>query len=493
MFNFSRNWYNELLNDSEFMENLKKLGDFEYFDDELDEPIIFSYWTDTRWKIFEKNKKKYILSPAFWKDENLEVRFALFGRFTSKLFIYVKKPNFEDIIGNIGCFKIITEYNPDLKEISKKTIKLSPKDELMGSIQNLDHFFTEKTPYFMSFDYNIVYRALKIIIDKGLASNKLLENRCYEIKKILFKLIKDDADYNKINPQIYIQIKALLDFDPESWFPDIYQKFNILKYFERIIEIEEIDLKYGVLNIIIHYFDKFPKEKELILLKFVKLDNVAGHIARLIAQYYDKLPDNMKSLIYEIAKNKSVAKDVAWSIIKNIKNLPDKYRNLLLQMSENSKTVEAVALAVGENWNKIPEPLRNQLFLKFSENESAAIHIEWRAISNIFQSFPKNVVNKILYNLLSKKGAQGDLVVIILYHFEELPEGLRISIYNLLEERDIVYDEIYAIVDNYEKLPINFKGFILNKLLNNSEALNYLINEIGYKIEDIPYDIRKIL
>ena len=47
---------------------------YEYYDEESDEAINFEYWTDTRWKISEIEEKKYVLSPAFWNDEELEAR-----------------------------------------------------------------------------------------------------------------------------------------------------------------------------------------------------------------------------------------------------------------------------------------------------------------------------------------------------------------------------------------------------------------------------------
>ncbi len=233
----------KLIQDSEFKENLYKLGKFEYFDDDLEEPIIFEYWTDTRWKISKIENLNYILTPAFWNDGQIEARFALICDPKFNLKVYMKKNNEEKIIGRIGCYTIITDYTPDLEKISSEQIILSPKDEILATIQNLDAFFTEKTPTFMSFDFNIIVQALQMIIDKKYATEELLNYRCDEIKEIIFKLAKENFE-DKINPQIYIQIIALLDFDPEKWVYDINKKISIYKYAKKMYEIRENMLYY---------------------------------------------------------------------------------------------------------------------------------------------------------------------------------------------------------------------------------------------------------
>ncbi len=257
--------FEKQINDYQFRENLSKLGEFEYYDEELDKPIIFKYWTDTRWKIVEIEGKKYILSPAFWDDEEIQVRFALICNPKFNLNVYLKRDNKEKIIGRIGCFKVIIDYSTDLEPTSTKHIKLTIKDELLATIQNLDHFFTEQKPYFMSFDYDIVHQALELIVDKGFGSKEILNLRCDEIKEIILQLIKTNKDESKINPQIYIQLKALLDFNPEKWIHILKDKLDIWKYFERMAEIEEEDTLYKLSPIILNNLKtlKIKNRKEI--------------------------------------------------------------------------------------------------------------------------------------------------------------------------------------------------------------------------------------
>ncbi len=254
--NLPKDWFEKYLEDSEFKENLSKLGEFEYYDEDLEEPIIFKYWTDTRWKISEIKGEgdfvppiaKYIISPAFWNDEEIEARFALRCAPNFHLQIYVKKDNKEHILSGIFCFKILADYGKDEGLIGYRKIELSPKDELIATIQNLDHFFTEKTPAYMSFDYNIVYLALKTIIDHGLASNKLLEYRRDEIKDIILKIIEDSKEIHGINQQIYIQLKALFDFEPDEWVKSLIGKLDLLQYLKKMYEIEEENTKRRAAN-----------------------------------------------------------------------------------------------------------------------------------------------------------------------------------------------------------------------------------------------------
>ena len=74
------------MDDEQFKQNLTKLGNFEFYDDFTDQIITFKYWTNTRWQIRKFRKKKYIFSPAFWNDTEIEARFALNYRKVFKIF-----------------------------------------------------------------------------------------------------------------------------------------------------------------------------------------------------------------------------------------------------------------------------------------------------------------------------------------------------------------------------------------------------------------------
>ena len=155
--------------------------------------------------------------------------------------LYDELPYTVKVIRNLST--IMDGVEPMNIPLEIQSVDLYPRDELLATIQNIDHFFTEQKPYFMSFDYNIIYQALKMIIDKGLASKKLLDLRCNEIKEIILELVNDDEKPFEINPQLYIQFKSLLDFEPKMWIKDLIEEIEIERYLKKIIEIEEEEIQ----------------------------------------------------------------------------------------------------------------------------------------------------------------------------------------------------------------------------------------------------------
>lgn len=337
---FPKDWFEKFLKSTRFKETLFKLGEFNYFDYESGEWVILKYWTDTRWRISEITGKTYILSPAFWNDEQLETRFALNCAPYFKLMVYVKTPSGEKIIGKIGCYKILIEYSTYLEPLNLKKIVLSPKDELLATIQNLDYFFTEETPNFMSFDYNIVYQALNLIIDQKLASNKLLDLRCDEIKNILLKLIKDEEEDIEFNPQIYIQLKALLDFNAKKWVSFLIKKFDILKYFEKMLQIEEREVQDKIGEITLSLAENFNALSDDIrnfLFKLFEITRIARYFVCAIRDDFNRISENLRNqLLFKFSEKNEIAGDVAMTLAKNFNTLSKPLKDLFSQLSSRN-------------------------------------------------------------------------------------------------------------------------------------------------------------
>ncbi len=412
MSDISKDWFNEFLEDPEFTENLSKLGEFEYYDDELEKPIIFKYWTDTRWKIAEVKGLRYILSPAFWDDGELEARFALFCEPEFNLKVYVKKEFLEGIIGRIGCYKVAVDYSKKLELIRMEAIKLSPKDELLATIQNLDHFFTETKPVFMSFDYNIAHQALTMIIAKGLGTSELLEQRCKEIKEILNELIRDSEFTRTINPQIYIQVKALLDFSPDLWLPDFIKKFNLSFYLQKMYEIEDDEVKEKLVRIrrefdflqdenelkkVLAVIDDFHNPKDWGRKYLVKLSkNVKGSkiLARALSKSFEKVPTYFRNeLIRNIYGNRMTVQHLPAVLIKNFNFLSQYEQDLLYSILKEPTTKKHLrrsgdtAIAIAKNYYELPMGIRNILFEIYRDNQSLE-KID-REISRNYKELPK--------------------------------------------------------------------------------------------------------
>jgi hypothetical protein len=73
--------FDKLIKDREFKLYLGSLGLYTgdpetiFGTNYLENKIKISYWTKTRWRIERFKNKHYILSPAFYDDEELQARF----------------------------------------------------------------------------------------------------------------------------------------------------------------------------------------------------------------------------------------------------------------------------------------------------------------------------------------------------------------------------------------------------------------------------------
>ncbi|MHA1300220.1 MAG: HEAT repeat domain-containing protein, partial [Candidatus Helarchaeota archaeon] len=247
--------FEKLVRDREFKLYLGSLGFFSgdpkniFGTNYVENQYRTSYWTKTRWRIERVKTKTYILSPAFYEDEEIQARFAIrFEKDKLELRVYAETLYRREILNKIGCYKILIDYSLDGEKLRTEKIELTPWDQLSITISNLDAFFWEETPIFESFDLNIIHQAFLILIDKKFVSATLLEIRCNEILDIIFELIKNEDLYYS---QIYIQIKALVDYADikGDWFEKLYKSMNLIDYLYEMYhkEDEEVKLKISYL------------------------------------------------------------------------------------------------------------------------------------------------------------------------------------------------------------------------------------------------------
>ncbi|MFX1449189.1 MAG: HEAT repeat domain-containing protein [Promethearchaeota archaeon] len=241
--------FEKLVKDREFKLYLGSLGFFSGEQENIfgagtiDKDFRSSYWTKTRWKIEKIRNKTYILSPAFFEDEEIQARFALrFEKNELELRVFVETPETKRILNKIGCYKILIDYSRDGEKLKSGRIYLSNWDELSVTISNLDAFFWDQIPIYETFDLNIIHQAFNILIDSNFVSSTLLKMRANEILEIINKLIEDEEMYEA---QLYIQIKALIDYaDVEGdWFEKLFNKFNLIDYLYKIYHNEDDEIK----------------------------------------------------------------------------------------------------------------------------------------------------------------------------------------------------------------------------------------------------------
>ncbi len=233
--------FKNLVKNPEFRQFLRALGGVNIHSDV--ENIVPSYWTSTRWRIEKIKGKDYVLSPAFYRDEDLSIRFAIrVDKDKFQLNVHVKKKNEEKILDSIACYKIVTEYMEDEKK-STYRVELTPFEELFVTISNLDAYFQEKLPIYETWDLNIVNQAFDIVIERGYATQEIRKKKCKEITENII-LLSEDEDLYKA--QIYIQIKSLLDFWDFDWFNDLNEHVDLLGFLHEIAakeSSEEIEHK----------------------------------------------------------------------------------------------------------------------------------------------------------------------------------------------------------------------------------------------------------
>ncbi|MHA1379983.1 MAG: HEAT repeat domain-containing protein [Candidatus Helarchaeota archaeon] len=301
---FKKLSFEKLIKDREFRLYLGSLGYFSgdpknIFGTDYDEGSYrTTYWTNTRWRIERFKNKSYILSPAFYDDKDLQARFAIrFEKDELELKVYAETPEKKQILSKIGCYKILIEYSILGEKLETKKIQLSPWDQLSITISNLDAFFWEQTPVFESFDLNIIHQAFQILIDKKFISPELLNIRCNEILEIINELIKDEEMYH---PQIYIQIKALIDYaDIEGdWFEKLYKKFNLIDYLYEIYHKEDEEVKFKISYLI----EKNINDKILYsLLKNFDISNV--NLKRKMFWFFGTIKSRKILLFFEQSLN----------------------------------------------------------------------------------------------------------------------------------------------------------------------------------------------
>jgi len=233
--------FKNLVKNPEFRQFLRALGGVSIHSDV--ENIVPSYWTSTRWRIEKIKGKDYVLSPAFYRDEDLSIRFAIrVDKDKFQLNVHVKKKNEEKILDSIACYKIVTEYMEDEKKNTYR-VELTPFEELFVTISNLDAYFQEKLPIYETWDLNIVNQAFDIVIERGYATQEIRKKKCKEITENII-LLSEDEDLYKA--QIYIQIKSLLDFWDFDWFNDLNEHVDLLGFLHEIAakeSSEEIEHK----------------------------------------------------------------------------------------------------------------------------------------------------------------------------------------------------------------------------------------------------------
>ncbi len=295
---FKKLSFDKLVKDREFKLYLGSLGFFSgeaetLFGSRISDKVFrTSYWTKTRWKIEKIKNKAYILSPAFFEDQEIQARFALrFEKNELELRVFVETPEKKKIISKIGCYKILIDYSIEGEKIESRKIKLSNWDELSVTISNLDAFFWETIPVYESFDLNIIHQAFNILIDNGFASSTLLKIRLDEILEIIYKLIEDEDLYEF---QIYIQLKALIDYaDIEGdWFEKLYDKFNLIDYLYRIYHTEDDEVKLKI-NYLIE-----KKVNERILYSLLKSFDISNSIVKQKIFWFFNCIQNRKTLLF---------------------------------------------------------------------------------------------------------------------------------------------------------------------------------------------------
>ncbi len=367
-------WFAVFVNDPEFKSNLKKLGRFEYQDEGMDAPIIQEYWTQTRWKVVEIDGIQYVLSPAFWKDEELEARFALHCDEKFKLLVYAEKGGKGSIVGAIGCHKVLAEYDegaPNKIEV----LRLPAKDEFLVTVQNLDHYFSEKVPEFMSFDNHIIFQALEMLRGKKITSKKLLELHYEEIKATLFSLIETCEKRGEINPQVYFQLLAILNYSQEPWFLELGLRFDIYKYFSRMLDIEREEVREKVLDVLKQNVEDISSRGRQMLDEYYEEENLEIKLIVAMIRAHESIPD--LQMIIDFMKSETGRRSIMPVIAMYYNTLSCHLKHKLEPYFEDVDIVRRLALMIAPRRKKKFTPAAEDLLIALLQNDKVSFEVAY--------------------------------------------------------------------------------------------------------------------
>ncbi|MHA1405306.1 MAG: hypothetical protein ACTSSI_16200 [Candidatus Helarchaeota archaeon] len=244
--------FQQLLSSPPFLTSLQQLGTFEQDVLDYKGDVVScqrkTYWTSTRWFVMVIKDVSLVISPAFYEDSQVEGRFGLTvndGKF--RLHVVAKKDDVLHLLDYIPCMKTLTEY--DFTEKKTRVIKLSPIDEFFATISNLDAYFLERLPHFESFSSNIIYQALKMLVNSTFTSTNLITLWQERLMNDLISILDEDReDLREHFWQAYILVKSLLDY--QDCADERLNQLELAPFILKIMQVEEIETKRKAIKFI---------------------------------------------------------------------------------------------------------------------------------------------------------------------------------------------------------------------------------------------------
>jgi len=131
--------------------------------------------------------------------------------------------------------------------------------------------------------------------------------------------------------------------------------------------------------------------------------------------------------------------------------------------------------------------------LKKLVDKKLAARSTLKAISENFDTLPKNTVNELLLKLVDMGGLSEDLIKVIIANFNALSQNVQNILVDFANVNRNAKYLSRALVENFDELPENMRNKLLLKLGDKKEAAKDLSNVIVTNFDSLPNNIQMLL
>ena len=454
--------------------NLSKFYECQWLENIESKNQILNWIKDSRILPSLLNMMNYALSTRRVRDiDELGRKIDIHSQSTPRWFadeIKLKSPEYMlflsfPFIGDFEKDFVIKNYNKLLKDLDNlHDFEFEKVQEKFEEVVNVDDN--------VSFYHPSYFEALPYLFE-----DKNSGNPHTEIKNNFYKVLKTISESELAFECVIPIVENYKNLPREGQILlfDLAKKYDSLPSLTSIISNNPDSLPISII----------PRLLETRL----KFGNNSQGDGWIIEPYFDKFPNDVKLTLLRTLSN---YKDTGYQIIKHVcdhyNELPEEAKQMLFDLYEDKKYYQSIANHVARNYLKLPEEVRRLLIettdylYSYPEQHIDNIPYFLESIADNFKNLPREVQD-ILRNVPRKNTFGGHFAFDIARNFHDLPKEVQNILFELAEDDNMFLYS--ALIQHYTNLPESIHDFMFD-LAKKEKHQEYFFSSLIEYFDYIP-------